>query len=486
MNSSEIKALYFPGDKSIAHRLVLLSLLADKKIIIKNLPDSQDVCSSLNIVKKLGVEVCWSDEGKTVVLIPLKSKDLGVEEIVLDCGNSGTTARLLCGILANLKGKFSLIGDDSLSKRPMERVVRPLADLMGLSIKSTDGHLPIYIESNGKTKAANFFNQTGSAQVKSAVLFAGLAAEGKTIVREQFLSRDHSERLLDYLKFTQQSVGQPACSTLFSSAVSENNSLRRGREGTSLVRRIEGLASAVRCSDTCDELNKWQLGGQPACSTLFSSAISDDRLIFCVPGDISSAAYFVVLSLITKRSLKIDNLLLNPTRTGFLKVLKRMCADIEVQIKEDIWEPVGDLIVKGGELKAADITPEEIPSVIDELPILAVAMAFAEGKSRVCGASELRVKESDRISCLISQLKKVGINCSEFDDGYEIIGGSKINSAELDSFGDHRLAMSFAVLAKCAGADLKVKGLESAEISFPEFYDYLDSLLPYLFKTETC
>ena len=246
MNSSEIKALYFPGDKSIAHRLVLLSLLADKKIIIKNLPDSQDVCSSLNIVKKLGVEVCWSDEGKTVVLIPLKSKDLGVEEIVLDCGNSGTTARLLCGILANLKGKFSLIGDDSLSKRPMERVVRPLADLMGLSIKSTDGHLPIYIESNGKTKAANFFNQTGSAQVKSAVLFAGLAAEGKTIVREQFLSRDHSERLLDYLKFTQQSVGQPACSTLFSSAVSENNSLRRGREGTSLVRRIEGLASAVR------------------------------------------------------------------------------------------------------------------------------------------------------------------------------------------------------------------------------------------------
>ena len=411
----------FPGDKSIAHRLVLLSLLADKKIIIKNLPDSQDVCSSLNIVKKLGVEVCWSDEGKTVVLIPLKSKDLGVEEIVLDCGNSGTTARLLCGILANLKGRFKLVGDESLSKRPMERVVRPLADLMGVNIRSTEGHLPVFIEANGKTKAADFFNQTGSAQVKSAVLFAGLAAEGKTIVREQFLSRDHTERLLSYLLLKEQS------------------------------------------------------GGQPACSTLFPFAISDDRLNICVPGDISSAAYFIVLSLITKRSLKIDNLLLNPTRTGFLKVLKRMGADIEVQIKEDIWEPVGNLIVKGGELKAADITPEEIPSVIDELPILAVAMAFAEGKSRVCGASELRVKESDRISCLISQLKKVGINCSEFDDGYEIIGGSKINSAELDSFGDHRLAMSFAVLAKCAGADLKVKGRESAEISFPEFYNYLEN-----------
>ncbi|MBR4330278.1 MAG: hypothetical protein IKP71_10545 [Candidatus Riflebacteria bacterium] len=225
MNSSEIKCLRFPGDKSIAHRLVLLSLLADKKIIIKNLPDSQDVCSSLNIVKKLGVEVCWSDEGKTVVLIPLKSKDLGVEEIVLDCGNSGTTARLLCGILANLKGRFKLVGDESLSKRPMERVVRPLADLMGVNIRSTEGHLPVFIEANGKTKAADFFNQTGSAQVKSAVLFAGLAAEGKTIVREQFLSRDHTERLLSYLLLKEQSGGQPACSTLFSSAVSENNSL---------------------------------------------------------------------------------------------------------------------------------------------------------------------------------------------------------------------------------------------------------------------
>ena len=505
--NNPIKTLTFPGDKSISHRLVLLSLLSEKAILINNLPEGKDVASSLNIVKKLGVEVCCSDEGRTVVLSPLKRKDFGKEEIVLDCGNSGTTARLLCGILTNLIGRFKLIGDESLSKRPMERVVRPLADLMGVNISSTDGHLPIYIESNGKTKAADFFNQTGSAQVKSAVLFAGLAAEGKTTVSENILSRDHTERLLQVLRHCEsnewQSSGQLACSTLFSSAVSENNCLRIGLEGTSLVRRIEGLASAVRSSKSSED------GEQPACSTLSeeppqklcfggggfdevkdgggcnakhcgngssrpkADGISEKSLNFCIPGDISSAAYFIVLSLITRKSLKIENVLLNPTRTGFINVLKRMGADIEEQVKEDDWEPIGDLIVKGGELKATDITAEEIPSVIDELPILAIAMAFAEGKSRVSGASELRVKESDRISCLISQLKKVGINCSEFDDGYEIIGGNKIKSAELDSFGDHRLTMSFTVLARAAGADLKVIGRDSAAVSFPRFYEYL-------------
>ena len=151
-----------------------------------------------------------------------------------------------------------------------------------------------------------------------------------------------------------------------------------------------------------------------------------------------------------------------------------MGADIEVQIKEDIWEPIGDIIVKGGNLSASDITLEEIPSLIDELPILAVAMAFAKGKSRVSGASELRVKESDRISCLISQLKKAGVDCSEYEDGFEITGVNKIISSELDSFNDHRLAMSFAVLARASGVDIKVIGRDSVDISFPEFYDYLE------------
>ena len=168
MNNNPIKTLTFPGDKSISHRLVLLSLLISKTLVITNLSSSKDVQTSLDIVKKLGVEVRCSDDGKTVVLSPLKRKDFGEEEIILDCGNSGTTARLLCGILANLKGRFKLIGDESLSKRPMERVVRPLADLMRVNIRSTDGHLPIYIEAKGKTKAADFFNKTGSAQVKSA------------------------------------------------------------------------------------------------------------------------------------------------------------------------------------------------------------------------------------------------------------------------------------------------------------------------------
>ena len=455
MNNKSIKNLSFPGDKSISHRLVLLSLLVNKKIQIKNLPNSQDVQTSIDIVKKLGVEVCFSDKGRIVVLTPLVRKDFGEEEIILDCGNSGTTARLLCGILANLKGRFKLIGDESLSRRPMERVVRPLADLMGVSIRSTQGHLPIYIEAEGKTKSADFFNQTGSAQVKSAVLFAGLAAEGETVVREQILSRDHTERLFYYLFLTQKSGGQSAYSTLFSYAKRKLNVIAEQQEVVIQASAMDGKLVIEPLKEACQ------------------SSISDGRLNFCVPGDISSAAYFIVLSLSTRKSLKIENVLLNPTRTGFLKVLKRMGADIEVQIKEDIWEPVGDIIVKGGILTAVDITSEEIPSLIDELPILAVAMTFAKGKSRVSGASELRVKESDRISCLISQLKKAGVNCSEFEDGFEIVGENHIVSAELDSFNDHRLSMSFAVLAKCAKVDLKIKGRDSVDISFPEFYKYL-------------
>ena len=460
--NNPIKTLTFPGDKSIAHRLVLLSLLLNKKIQIENLHNSKDVLTSLNIVEKLGVEVIRSDNNKSDVTLIGLNKRLFEDEITLNCANSGTTARLLCGILANLKGRFKLVGDESLSKRPMERVVRPLADLMGVNIRSTDGHLPIYIEANGKTKAADFFNQTGSAQVKSAVLFAGLAAEGETVVREQFLSRDHTERLLDYLLFTQQYGGQPACSTLFSSTIPQVNrhcklmKLPHEWWGSSHV-VTEGAAMRSIAVEGADCRRQ-----------------SGNRLNFSVPGDISSAAYFIVLSLITRKSLKIENLLLNPTRIGFLNVLKRMGADIEVQIKEDIWEPIGDIIVKGGNLSASDITLEEIPSLIDELPILAVAMAFAKGKSRVSGASELRVKESDRISCLISQLKKAGVDCSEYEDGFEITGVNKIISSELDSFNDHRLAMSFAVLARASGVDIKVIGRDSVDISFPEFYDYLE------------
>jgi 3-phosphoshikimate 1-carboxyvinyltransferase len=261
------------------------------------------------------------------------------------------------------------------------------------------------------------------------------------------------------------------------------------------VRRIEGLSSGDRSSNCGYDKNTLQTvsidGGQSACSTLFStvipqvnrhcepkewqSNISDDRLNFSIPGDISSAAYFIVWGAITGKKLEIENVLLNPARTGFISVLRRMGAEIEVQIKEDIWEPIGDIFVKGGNLKSTDIQADEIPSLIDELPILAVAMAFAKGKSRVSGASELRVKESDRISCLISQLKKAGINCCEYEDGYEICGENKIISTELESFNDHRLAMSFAILSKCSKADIKVKDRDSVRISFPEFYNYLEN-----------
>lgn len=413
--------MFFPGDKSIAHRLVLLSLLTNKKLALKNLPNSKDINTSLSIVKELGVTATQGKDNKTLFLQKNTEQSQNNPEIILDCGNSGTTARLLCGILCNLKGKFKLIGDESLSRRPMERVVRPLADLMGVKIKSTNDHLPIYLESDGKTKPTEFFNETGSAQVKSAILFAGLANQCKTKVIEKIASRDHTERLLNYLNF-------------------ENSHYKP---------------------------EAWQ-------STHSNDLLSAQNKIieFNIPGDISSAAYFAVLAAITKQKITFKNMLLNPLRTGFLRVLERMGAVVKEEIIDDKWEPIGNLSIEGRALQAIEILPDEIPSLIDELPILAIAMAFAKGKSTLSGAQELRVKESDRISGLISQLQKTGIKCSEKSDGYEITGPNTIISAELDSFNDHRLAMSFAILEYCSKVKMKIKGSDSVNISFPEFYEY--------------
>lgn len=407
MQDKDSLELSFQGDKSIAHRLVLSSLLWRKKLLINNLPLGKDVLTSLEIIKKLGADFSFVSQ-TSLEISPfwgLKVPPFSSGFIELDCKNSGTTARLLCGILSNLKGKFKLIGDESLSKRPMEPVVRPLKELMAVDIKSSDGYLPVYINSTGETKAGCFENITASAQVKSAILFAGLSAKNETVVKEKIPSRDHTERLLKYL--------------------SSNNK----RE-----------------------------------------------LVFHIPGDISSAAYFAVAAAITGRKICLKNLLLNPTRIGFLEVLKRMGVIFTKVITSDNWEPVGDLIINGGNLIATDVESEEIPSVIDELPILAVAMAFAKGKSRVSGALGLRVKESDRISCLISQLKKLAVNCFEKEDGYEITGGNSFVGADIDSFNDHRLAMSFAILAYAAKLNVNIKGSESVSISFPEFYSYLEKL----------
>ena len=370
------------------------------------MPAGQDVLTSLAIAKQLGIEVKTLNDRAVLCNKQKRDNNFGCisSPVCIDCKNSGTTARLLCGILANLKGYFKIIGDDSLSARPMERVVKPLRELMQVDIKCTEKHLPVYIHADGHSRAVRFENVTGSAQVKSAVLFAGLAADGITDVVEEISSRDHTERLLKYIE---------------------------------------------------KHKNK-------------------NELAFYIPGDISSAAYFIVLAAITGKKLCFKNILLNPTRIGFLNVLKRMGIQFRIDIVNDEFEPYGDLKVCGGDLIATDIRKDEIPSVIDELPVLAIAMAFAKGKSTVSGASELRVKESDRISCLISQLQKVGINCLEKTDGYEIIGGGCLKSAELDSFNDHRLAMSFAVLAKASDLILDIKNKNCVDISFPEFWQYIN------------
>lgn len=392
---------YFSGDKSISHRVALLPLLFKKKIYVKNLSNCEDVSTTLNIVKQLGVTVLQSESITILDGSNVKRDLLGKKPLELFCGNSGTTARLLCGILANFQGNFILTGDESLSKRPMKRIVKPLS-LMGLDIKcSINETLPIKISSNGKTDAIEYQNKECSAQVKSAIQFASIASGKKSKIYEPYRSRDHTERLLNLI-----------------------------------------------------ELNK-------------SSEIFLD-----IPSDPSGAAYFAgAAALLASSKITLKNILLNSTRIEFFKVLEKMGAKIEFIIKEDTWEPVGDIKVEYGRLNSIYVEGAQIPSIIDELPLLAVLMSQANGVSSVHGAKELRYKETDRIACVIRELSRLGVKCKEYDDGFEIEGPKCIEKKCLiNTEKDHRIAMSFSVLALKSQSGLIISDSEMVNISFPEFF----------------
>ena len=406
--------LNLPGDKSISHRALLISSLANGKSSIINLPESEDVKSTIRCLESLGIKTEIKNDG--TIVYGKGFKGYSTPSHPLNAGNSGTTARLLAGILSAQDFKSVIEGDDSLSTRPMNRIIEPLT-LMGSKIKSTDGKLPLQIYPAVNLKPIKYELPIPSAQVKSAILLAGLHLEDETSVVEFKQTRNHNENLL-YLSVKRE-WGK------IISSVSKNN--------------------------------------YPGPKAYF------------IPGDLSSATFFIVLALLSNKSeLLIKNVSLNPTRTKCLNLLKRMGGNIRIEVKgESNREVYGDLFIKPSELTNMKIEPVIIPLIIDEIPILTVAGIFAEGVFEIRGATELRVKESDRIKSLVSNLTLLGLEVEEFADGFRISGKVKKTNRPFNSFGDHRIAMAFAILSCFLKDGGKVEGFESVAISNPRFLDQL-------------
>jgi len=409
--------LKFQGDKSISHRVLLISSLADGKSVIKNLSMSDDVKSTIKCLNGLGIESSFKDNIYTISGRGLKGYRKPARQ--LDAGNSGTTARLLSGILAAQNFESVITGDASLSSRPMKRIIEPLNQL-GAIIESNNGKLPLKIFPSKILQSIKYQLPVASAQVKSAVLLAGLHLDEKTSVVESVQTRNHTENLL----------------------------------GLSVVKEGDDIISSVSRSN------------YPVAKEYF------------IPGDISSAMFFIVLTLLTKNSeLVIKDVSLNPTRTEFLKLLKRMGGSIQIEEKGSSNNEVyGDLLVKSSELSNVNISNEIIPLIIDEIPILTIAGSFAEGVFELRGASELRVKESDRIKAISLNLLKLGLGVVEFDDGFSVSGKIKQVSESFESFGDHRIAMAFSILSSLLKDGGKVEGFESVSVSNPDFLKQLKSI----------
>ncbi len=416
--------LRVPSDKSISHRAVILGALAKGTTKVYSWLRSADTLATLSIIKALGVEVKEDAEG--VLLIKGKNYVFEEPKDVLNAENSGTTARLMMGVLSTQPFFSVLTGDESLRRRPMLRVVEPLRE-MGAFIDGREkgNKLPVSIR-GGDLKGISFFNKKASAQVKSSLMLAGLRAEGITEIVEPVLSRDHTERML-------------------------------GAFGVKLTTIPEERGHIVKLK-----------GGQELVATD----------IFC-PADPSSAAFFCALAVLAQGELLLKDVLVNPTRDGFYRKLREMGADVEyVNEREVSGEPVADIKVKGGKpLKAVKVSGEEVPSMIDEIPILAVVMSMAKGRSEVRGASELRVKESDRIKAVVENLRAMGAVVEEFEDGFAVEGPSKLKGSKVKTYGDHRIAMAFAVAGLVAEGKTLIDDADCVNISYPSFFNDLKKIL---------
>jgi 3-phosphoshikimate 1-carboxyvinyltransferase len=410
-------SLRLPGDKSISHRYGMLAAFAEGTSRFTNFSTGADCASTLACMQALGATVARQDDG--MVAVTGVGGEVTPSNQALDCGNSGSTMRMMSGLLAAQAGTFTLIGDASLSRRPMVRIRNPL-ELMGARLTLTDGHAPIAIH-GGPLRAIDFTTPVPSAQVKTCVLLAGLQTEGATTVRESVRTRDHSELALRAF-------------------------------GAQLTRA----------------LNSVSIEGPQGLHAIDAA----------VPGDISSAAFFLcAAALFPGSALVIDSLGLNPTRATLLDVLTALGGHISVlNLEEKNAELVGTVQVSAPEsgLGSTEVSGALAAQLIDELPVLAAIAPYTRGGIRIRDAKELRVKESDRIALVARNLRAMGAEVEEFEDGLDVPGGQALHGAVVDSGGDHRIAMAFSVAALRAEGDTLIQGAESAAISFPEFFDLLD------------
>lgn len=410
-----------PGDKSISHRAVMIGSIAEGTTRAQNFLNAEDCLATIEAFKKMGVEIRYEADTVTVKGAGLKGLKKPPEALYL--GNSGTTMRLLLGILAGQNFECVLSGDDSLSKRPMKRIIDPLRRMGAVINGRDDANLAPLAIRGGKLRGIDYISPVSSAQVKSSLLFAGLYAEGRTSVTEPYKSRDHTERMLK----------------LFGACLS-----------------IDKLKVAIE-----------------------KSAPLKGREIK-IPGDISSAAFFIAAALLVEDSeLLIRNVGYNQTRTGVIDIFQRMGGKIEIRNVRDEWEPVSDLIVRSSRLKAVTIEKSEIPRSIDELPIIMAAACFAEGRTVIEGASELRVKETDRINSMQYNLRKMGADISSEGDKVIIAGTGPLAGAELESFGDHRTAMAASIAALTCSEESIIDDIGCVDTSFPQFFNILKSISGY-------
>ena len=409
-----------PGDKSISHRYAMLAALADGPSRLENYSTGADCASTLGCLRSLGVRWERKDGSDNVIEVQGAGLALSAPSQVLDCGNSGSTIRMLSGIVAGQKFSSEMAGDESLSRRPMERVIAPLTS-MGANISSQNGRPPLRI-TGAQLKSIDYEMPVASAQVKTCLLFAGLLAEGETRIVEPLRTRDHGEVAL----------------RAFGANLERKGNEVRIRGG----QRLRGIEARV-------------------------------------PGDLSSAAFFLcAAALFPGSQLTIANLLMNPTRARLLDILVQMGLHISVtQLEELHGELVGTVQVEGGRLKGATIAGADTAALIDEIPVLVAIAPHTEQGIEVRDARELRVKESDRIAALATNLRAMGAQVEDRDDGLKIPGGQPLRGAELESYGDHRIAMAFSIAALRARGETLIRSSECAAISYPAFFPTLESLV---------
>lgn len=411
--------LEIPGDKSISHRAIMFGSLANGITEVTHFLQGADCLSTISCFQKLGIEI---ENTNDKILIHGKGlHGLSAPTEILDCGNSGTTTRLISGILSGQSFTSTLTGDASIQKRPMKRIMEPLSQ-MGADITSlyNNNCAPLTIKGSN-LKGIHYHSPIASAQVKSAILLAGLYAEGETKVTEPYVSRNHSEIMLSY------------------------------------------FGADIKTENTT--------------AILLPAPILEGQKV-AVPGDISSAAYFIVAGLLVPGSeILLKNVGINPTRDGILRVAKEMGGEIELlNVNTDNGEPTADLLVKFSALHGITIGGEIIPTLIDEIPIIAIMAAFAKGTTIIKDAAELKVKESNRIQVMVDNLKAMGADIESTDDGMIIHGGKDLNGAIIDSHKDHRIAMSFAIASLLADGNMTILDKDCVDISFPSFYQDLNRL----------